>query len=213
MRISRARYVTICQQFLVTAVVLVVGLSAAGVMTLQIVAPEGRAPQASGMAPAIKVSDAYVDTAPVTPKVREVKVSGIDQGTAGEIPGVVTTPEQSARSAPKKLAALSAPTKVHGFATVGVTWKHGTDLSEDQISVQVRTRKGTTWSGWTTAAYHDDHGPDPDSPEAAKVRPGTDAVVVGDVDDVQVRADTTSGQAPEDLELAVIDPGAGAVAK
>ena len=214
MRISRARYVTICQQFLVTAVVLVVGLSAAGVMTLQIVAPEGRAPQASGMAPAIKVSDAYVDTAPVTPKVRDVKVSGIDQSTARDIPGVVTTPDKhSAKSTPKKLAALSAPTKVHGFATVGVTWKHGTTLSEDQISVQVRTRKGTTWSGWTTAAYHDDHGTDPDSPEAAKVRPGTDAVVVGDVDAVQVLADTTSGQAPADLELAVIDPGAGDVAK
>ena len=58
MRISRARYVTICQQFLVTAVVLVVGLSAAGVMTLQIVAPEHQGPQASGMAPAIEVSDA-----------------------------------------------------------------------------------------------------------------------------------------------------------
>ena len=54
MRITRARYVTICQQFLVTAVVVVVGLSAAGVMTLQIVAPE--APQATGMAPAVNVS-------------------------------------------------------------------------------------------------------------------------------------------------------------
>lgn len=210
MRMSRARYVTICQQFLVTAVVLVVGLSAAGVMTLQIVAPE--APRAGALAPAIRVSDAYADTAPVTPKVREVKVAGVDPTAARDIPGVVT-PRSKADQPARKLAALSAPTTVHGYATVGVTWKAGTDLAEDQIAVQVRTRAGSTWSGWTTAAYHDDHGPDAGSAEAAKVRPGTDPVVVGDVDEVQMRAETTTGVAPADLELAVVDPGTGTVTK
>ena len=211
MRITRARYVTVCQQFLVTAMVLVVGLSAAGVMTLQIVAPEVNAPESNELAPAVRVSDAFVATKPVTPKVREVKVAGIDPGAAREIPGVVTkaSPEQ----APRKLAALSAPTQVHGYATVGVTWKAGTTLSEDQIAVQVRTRTGDTWSGWTTAAYHDEHGPDVGSAEAAKVRPGTDAVVVGDVDEVQMRAETTSGEAPADLELAVVDPGTDSLAR
>jgi hypothetical protein len=209
MRLTRARYVTVCQQFLVTAMVLAVGLSAAGVMTLQIVAPEAHAPQASGMAPAVRVSDAYVDTAPVTPKVREVKVDGVEAAAAREIPGVVTAKKDSK----KKLAALSAPTRVQGYATVGVTWRSGTKLSEDEISVQVRTRTGASWSGWTTAAYHDEHGPDAGTSEAAHVRPGTDAVVVGDVDEVQVRADTTTGDAPADLELAVVDPGVGAMAK
>ncbi|HET6165605.1 MAG TPA: FG-GAP-like repeat-containing protein [Marmoricola sp.] len=198
-----------------TAVVLVVGLSAAGVMTLQIVAPES--PQAGAMAPAIRVSDAYVDTAPVMPKVREVKVEGIDKADAREIPGTVT-PRAAGKDpknkdpknkAPKKLAALSAPTAVKGYATVGVTWKSGTNLAEDQISVQVRTRTGSTWSGWTTAAYHDDHGPDAGTAEAARVRPGTDPVVVGDVDEVQMRAETTTGVAPADLELAIVDPGTG----
>lgn len=36
----RDRYVTVCQQLLVTGAVLAVGLSSAGVLTLQIVAPE-----------------------------------------------------------------------------------------------------------------------------------------------------------------------------
>jgi hypothetical protein len=220
MRLTRARYITVCQQFLVTAVVLVVALSAAGVMTLQIVAPEKRAPSATGLAPAIKVSDAYVDTAPVTPTVREVKVNGIDREAARDIPGVVTAPTHSAaRSAkattdkPKTLAALSAPTRAHGYATVGVTWKPGVDLAESQIAVQVRTRTGGVWSTWTKVAYHDEHGPDAGSVEARHVRPGTDPVVVGDVDDVQMKAETTTGQAPPDLELAVIDPGVGKVSK
>lgn len=228
MRMTRARYVTICQQLLVTAVVLGVGLSAAGVMTLQIVAPGGKVPGSAGhpatasdLAPAITISDAFVDKAPVTPKVRSVKVSGVDATAARDIPGAAATPDTSARTStpraksgkagPGKLAALSAPTPVKGYATVGVTWKPGTELEEDEISVQVRTRTGSTWSEWTPAEYHDEHSPDPDSAEARTVRPGTDAVVVGDVDEVQMRADTVDGAAPEGLELAVIDPGAGEV--
>jgi hypothetical protein len=79
--------------------------------------------------------------------------------------------------------------------------------------VQVRTRTNGTWSGWTTAPYHDEHGPDAGTAEAAHVRPGTDAVVVGDVDEVQMKAETLTGTAPADLELAVIDPGTGKVSK
>ena len=44
-------------------------------------------------------------------------------------------------------------------------------------------------------------------------RPGTDALVVGDVDRVQMRAETTDGSTPPDLKLAVIDPGTGAMTK
>src|SRR5687768_17322019 len=82
MRFSRARYVTLCQQSLVTAAVLAVGLSAAGVKTLDIVpqpgtptgAREGTAPEAlAGDGEGFEPTE--VDTAPVTPKVREVSVT------------------------------------------------------------------------------------------------------------------------------------------
>ena len=215
MRFSRARYVTICQQFLVTAAVVAVGASAAGVMTLQIVSPEAQEPQVDGAAlglePAVRVTDGFAATRPVTPKVREVKVAPVvaARSAAGRVTAKVTA-KHSART----LAALSAPTKVHGYATVGVTWKPGTHLREDAISVQVRTRTNGTWSSWTKAAYHDEHGPDAGSSEAARaLRPGTDAVVVGDVDEVQMRAETIDGKAPADLELAVIDPGTAPVVK
>ena len=111
--------------------------------------------------------------------------------------------------------ALSEPEKVRGYATVGATWKHGTDYTEDQIDVTVRTEKDGVWSRWMTAAYHDEHGPDGGSAEekAAGERPGTDALVVGDVDRVQMRAQTTDGSTPPDLKLAVIDPGTGVMTK
>jgi hypothetical protein len=129
MRVTRSRYITICQQFLVTAMVLAVGLSAAGVMTLQIVSPENGAPRATALAPAIKVSDAYVDTAPVTPKVREVMVAGVDATAAREIPGSVTAPDSgggrvpsaSMRAPKKKMSSQYYPPPLHGYATVGVT--------------------------------------------------------------------------------------------
>ncbi|MFL6109263.1 MAG: peptidoglycan recognition protein, partial [Marmoricola sp.] len=197
MHFTRARYVTICQQFLVTAAVVAVGLSAAGVMTLQIVAPEKRVPDASSLTPAVQESQAYVATKPVTPKVREVKI-------AAPLPKAVV-------KAPTTLSqtVLSQPTTVHGYATVGVTWKPGTTLAENQIKVQVRTEKNGTWSGWQAAAYHDDHGPDGAEAKGDRAeRPGTDPVVIGDVDRVQMRAVTTGVKAPADLELAVIDPGA-----
>ncbi|MFL6155253.1 MAG: hypothetical protein ACJ72D_04120, partial [Marmoricola sp.] len=208
MRLTRARYITICQQFLVTAVVVAVGLSAAGVMTLQIVAPEAQAPgvdaSSLGLTPAIKVTDGYAATSVVTPKVREVKVAPVAATSSTSTRASTAKAARPGRS----LAALSKPTAVHGYATVGVTWQAGTTLAEDDIAVAVRTKKNGTWSGWTRAAYHDEHGPDAGSQEAeAATRPGTDPVVVGDVDEVQMRALTADGKAPADLELAVIDPG------
>ncbi len=55
-------------------------------------------------------------------------------------------------------------------------------------------------------AYSDEHGPDPDSDEGRRARPGTDELLVGDVDLVQVKIASRQA-APADLKLAVIDPG------
>ncbi len=247
MRFSRARYVTLCQQSLVTAAVLAVGVSAAGVKTLDIVPAPGYAPGSSlgaqqatpGALPQEALADksqrparTEVDSAPITPKVREIKVAGISRQTGTGAPSTPTTrsspsakPSPRSQAVPqapadpprttKRVVAQSAPQKVHGYATVGVTWKHGADYAENQIGVQVRTEKNGQWSGWTTAAYHDEHGPDAGTSEeeSSRERPGTDALVIGSVDQVQMRAETTDGTTPPDLKLAVIDPGSGTMVK
>ena len=59
-------------------------------------------------------------------------------------------------------------------------------------------------------AYDADHGPDPASEEGRKARPGSDVLLVGDVDQVQVRALSTDGTVPADMRMAVIDPGEAA---
>ena len=75
--------------------------------------------------------------------------------------------------------------------------------------MQARTSDGADWSDWTDVEYHDDHGPDPGSAEAAHSRPGTEPLLVGDVDEVQVRV-ATDDAAPERHEARRDRPGPGA---
>src|SRR3954449_6776319 len=111
------------------------------------------------------------------------------------------------------LTVLSDPEPVQNLATVGVTWKHGEHVPDKAIDVSVRTAKDGRWSRWQAMPYHDEHGPDRGSAEALRSRPGTDPVYVGDVDDVQVKAVTDSGKAPDGMKLSVIDPGTETASK
>ena len=95
---------------------------------------------------------------------------------------------------------------VLGYGAVGVTWQHGQQVADDALAVEARTFQDGAWSDWTEVPYHDDHGPDPDSDEARHARPGTEPLLVGEVDEVQVRI-ATDAAAPADMKLAVIDPG------
>ncbi|GAA1091399.1 hypothetical protein GCM10009668_02710 [Nocardioides dubius] len=121
--------------------------------------------------------------------------------------------EQDEEIAPAGGSAVeSAPETVHGYGAVGVTWSsQSAALEEGEIAVQVRTETDGVWSDWLEVEYHDHDGPDPDSAEGRDARPGTDAMFVGEVDQVQARAVTAAGVAlPEDIKLAVIAPGESA---
>lgn len=198
MRPLQARLVTLCQQVLALGVVLVVLTPASGVVSLDIV---GEAPggPATTTAPAALMS-ATVPTKAVTPTVTEVPLTGESGGFAGLRGSTVAGGATQAR-------VVSTPQPVDAFGAVGVTWASGEELEEDQISLRVRTREGDEWSAWEDLEYHDEHGPDPGSAEGAGARPGTEPTFVGDVDDVQVEARTDGVTLPDDLSLAVVDPG------
>jgi hypothetical protein len=192
----QARLVTLCQQVLALGVVLVVLTPASGVVSLDIV---GEHPGTQPGVPAALMS-ATVPTTPVRSTVTEVPLTGTDGGFSGLRGRTVAGGATAAR-------VTSTPQAVTGFAAVGVTWQHGEDLAEDQIDLQVRTRTGDEWSDWEALEYHDEHGPDAGSAEAASARPGTEPTFVGDVDDVQVKALTDGVALPDDLSLALVDPG------
>lgn len=206
MRPLQARLITLCQQLLALGVVLVVLTPASGVVSLDIVGESpGRQPSdtgggTGGQAVPAELMSATVPTRAVTPTVTEVPLTGADGSFDGLQGRTVAGGSTDAR-------VVSKPQTLSGFGAIGVTWEHGEDLAEDQISLQVRTRTGDEWSDWEALEYHDEHAPDAGSAEAANARPGTEPMFVGDVDDVQVAASTDGVALPEDLSLALVDPG------
>ncbi|WP_436699409.1 N-acetylmuramoyl-L-alanine amidase [Nocardioides sp. BYT-33-1] len=201
-RTRRSRFVTVCQQALALAVVVAVLTPAARTVTMEVRPAEPGAADPGTVALQAAATPVTVPTDVVEPTVTEYPLTASPKAVSGRV---------ALRGSVKPLAdggdeVVSDALPVAGFGTVGVTWAHGTELAEDAITVNVRTRTGDTWSEWTAAEYHDEHGPDPASDEAQRSRPGTEAVLVGDVDEVQVQVETTSA-APEDLKVAVIDPG------
>ena len=218
---NRSRFVLLCQQALACAVVVAVAAPAAGVVDLDIVAPPsapaGGSVGAAGSGTASVGS--LVASEPVKPVVTEVPITDAHGLLVQSATKIVASqrlartvdsvrPASAGRGDRGPGAALSLPEQVRGFATVGVTWDHADHLDDDEITVSVRSLQAGTWSDWQELPYDADHGPDPGSAEARGARNGTDAVVVGDVDDVQVRAVTADGATlPDDMSLAIVDPG------
>ena len=208
---SKTRFITACQQILALGVVLAALTPAASVISLDVVrespsgAP-GAAAQTAEFAAYTRASarKSVVPNQTVDPKVTEYALTA-PQGArirpdnlqartrVGELPGSTEL--------------TSRPEAVVGYGAVGVTWEHDAQVPEDELTFQVRTRTGDSWSGWMKLAYDAEHGPDPASAEAKGARPGTDALIVGDVDQVQVRALAVRARVPADMKMAVVDPG------
>ena len=213
---NRSRFVLLCQQALACAVVVAAAAPAAGVVDLDIVAPPSSAPapRAGGAATSgTATQGSLVASEPVEPVVTEVPITDargllVQRDTKADASQRLARTADAAGPDAGPPAALSLPERVRGFATVGVTWDRADHLTDDQITVSVRSLQDGEWSDWQAIPYDADHGPDPDSEEAQHARNGTDAVVVGDVDDVQVRAVTADGATlPDDMSLAIVDPG------
>ncbi|MFD7078334.1 FG-GAP-like repeat-containing protein [Nocardioides sp. NPDC059952] len=109
---------------------------------------------------------------------------------------------------PRTNVIKSEPQDVTGFGVVGVTWS-GDDTEAEDVRPEIRTLKDDVWSSWSPMVVDvEDHGPDAGSAEAKGVRPGTDEFLAGHVDQVQTRIIVPDAAAiPDDLELAVIEPG------
>lgn len=90
---------------------------------------------------------------------------------------------------------------------MGVTWLPGTRPAG--LAIEVRERQDGAWSRWQPIDLDPQvtDGPDAGSAEAAGARDGTDPVLVGHVDEVQVRLSSRNGSLPDDARLDVIDPG------
>ncbi len=137
---------------------------------------------ASGPPPAVAAE-------PVAPQVRSVPVQlTAAESTGSAADGSVVTRELA----------------LEGASLIGVTWSS----AAQPPTVTVRARTGSTWGEWTPLDADTAHGPDRHTTEAEAARPGTEPLVVGDADAIQVRV----GHAARvrDLRLELVDPGQNA---
>jgi hypothetical protein len=201
--VRRDRFVAVCQQLLALGLVLAALTPAARTVTMEVrpASPSGAHAKTGPLLRAAS-APARVATAPVDPDVAEYSLTA--PTGARLAPGLLRASSRRTATGGQELTSDALP--VHGYGAIGVTWEHGQQVAEDALAVEARTYDAGGWSDWTAVQYHDDHGPDPDSDEARHARPGTEPLLVGDVDEVQVRVATDSS-APADLKLAVIDPG------
>lgn len=203
-RAGRLRFVTVCQHLLALAVVVAVLTPAARTVTMDVQPAQPVQMQPSDATDvALRAAEfpSQVPTGPVDADVDEYALTA----PAGKARAQTAT-QKTATTADGGERVVSDVVPVEGYGAVGVTWDGADTVADDEIGVEVRTRKDGVWSGWEDVEYHDEHGPDPASAEGRNARPGTDPLLVGDVDAVQVKV-ATDEVAPEDMKLAVIDPG------
>lgn len=193
-------------------------------------APLESGPREATAAPAPDAAPARVPERNVAPQVTEVALTSAggearnsepketapepDASGEGMTPDSLgprpAEPETTAGPEPSEEATgdvlVSEPQPVTGYGTVGITWRSGVDVPADAMTFEVRSLKDGRWSVWQPIEYQDEHGPAKQE-LGDDVRPGTDPVVVGDVDEVQVRVSADGARIPDDMSLAVVDPG------
>ncbi|HYH35100.1 MAG TPA: FG-GAP-like repeat-containing protein [Nocardioides sp.] len=222
MRPFKAHFVTSCQQLLALGAVLAVLTPAASVVSLDVIntpggptagdpgstpeeGPVRRAHPAVEAPPAPDPGESRVPAARVPAEVAEVRLTPPARTASA------TEPAPRAREPRHVVEAsdttvVSEPQPVDGYGAVGITWSHQDQVEEEDLELQVRTSTAGRWTGWSDLEYHDDHAPDPTSEEGQDARPGTDPLLVGEVDLVQARA-VAAHRLPRDLSLAVVTPG------
>jgi N-acetylmuramoyl-L-alanine amidase len=96
--------------------------------------------------------------------------------------------------------AVTDELRLEGASLVGVTWSS----AAHPPAVLARARTGSTWGTWIRLDADAVHGPDPNSTEAAAVRPGTEPLIVGDAESVQIRVEDAARV--RGLRLELVDP-------
>ncbi len=180
-------------------------------------------------------SDRLAARAPVTPVLQTINLTGIDAGVVAEsavsmaswddllgdphvdslglaplpaappatgAPGSTGASQVAARaSAPLRPAIATIQTTTDEFGLVGVTTASPLDATS---RILVRVREDDGWSNWTPLPVSE-HAPDPGSLEAQGVRFGTEPLITGEADGVQVRIDTPGGISPVDPQVMLMN--------
>jgi len=125
-----------------------------------------------------------VRSAVVSPEVTELELEGVDRGAALARGAGALPPTDDGEHPQVFTAPMDTPT----FAVLGFTW----DPDSPDVTIKYRVRASDQWSEWEE--IEPGHVPDSDSRDASDgERPGTDPVVTGEADGLQVWASADEG--------------------
>ncbi len=99
-------------------------------------------------------------------------------------------------------ASRSAVVETKPFGLVGLSWDTAPPAGS---TVKVRVREQSGWTSWLTIPYDAEHGPDEGSDEAGQALAGTDPMLTGESDAIQVWVQTPDGQAPSGTRVHLVD--------
>jgi SpoIID/LytB domain protein len=163
-------------------------------------APAQQEPTTSAPAPEPAAEPTPETTAPPAEAEAGIEEPSVPAARAGEpqlrtvqVPATRTSTQATGGSRP--VVAEVVREDVKGFSLVGVTWAGGSGAED--VVVDVRTRQDGTWSDWESIEVE---------PGSGKVE-GTDGIWVGDSDGVAARFRSSNGVVPQDLAIAMVDPG------
>jgi N-acetylmuramoyl-L-alanine amidase len=142
---------------------------------------------------------------PVAPHVVTRALTGVDPASLAALQAEASIGAAQAHAVLPHPAVLTAPMTTAGFQAVGLTWDAGAVTTGMHISLRVKD-DASGWGSWQPLTPPDE-GPDAGSVDARHSRSGTDPLVTGPSDGVQVRVDTGDGRAPAGLKVMLVDPG------
>jgi hypothetical protein len=99
-------------------------------------------------------------------------------------------------------ASRSAVVETDPFGLVGLSWD---SPPPEGSTVKVRVREDDGWTPWLTIPFEVEHGPDPGSAEGRAIRAGTDPMLTGPSDALQVWVQTPDGESPGAAEVHLVD--------
>jgi uncharacterized protein with LGFP repeats len=95
------------------------------------------------------------------------------------------------------------------FSSVGVTWQENPEITDVVAQIRVKRPSGR-WTGWTTLEADDVELTADADPNGALTRAGTAPYWTGDARGIEVVVQGARGDVPEDVRVALIDPGESA---
>jgi hypothetical protein len=148
----------------------------------------------------------------------EIQPGGVDPGTTGtpadetpadQTPADETDVASSGAELPGVPALTVSEPDADKFSTVGVTWEQS-GVHDVVVQLRVKDRAGT-WGAWTTLAADDvEQAP---SQGDGEVRGGTAPYWTDDAYGIEAIVQGEGGVVPQDVKVALVDPGTSAADK